>query len=145
MRISPAAFRADAGIDLCNLLPSEAAQQSWSHLPDVLVSPGNNCPAKSRTSCFYPLPPSDPSRIHFLCLWWKLSYSSFHITFPTLSSKLVSHQNLFFFFPLNYSHQQEKQRDSNGHWGRGASLGGVWGSWAQWCHRPLLPANEPPA
>lgn len=94
----------------------EAAQQSWSHLLHVLISSGNNYTPKSRTSWFYPLPPSDPSRIHFLCLCWKSSYSSFHITFPLFLPNWQATRTSFF---PKLQHQQEKQRDGSGYWAGG--------------------------
>lgn len=112
----------------------EAAQQSWSHLPDVLVSSGNNCTPKSRASCFYAFPLSNPSRIQFLYLCWKTSYSSFRITFPLfLPNWQASRTSIF---SLNYSHRKSRQPAMGT--GQGASFGGAWGSWTQQCHHPLL-------
>jgi len=40
--ISPAAFQADAHIDLCELPPSGRPQAPWSHRLEVLISHRNN-------------------------------------------------------------------------------------------------------
>lgn len=119
----------------------EAAQQSWSHLSDVLVSPGNNYTAKSRTYWFYPLLPSDPSRIHFLCLCWKSSYSSFHVTFPPFLPNWQAIRTSFFPSVIT---TVRKSRETAMSIGQGASFGGVWRSWAQQCHRPLLAVGSKP-
>lgn len=93
-------------------------------------------------SCFHILPPSSLYGIYFLCLCWQSHCSSFHITFPLLLPNWQVTRAPF--FNLNYSHQEEKQRDGDGCQvraegiGQGGSFSRVWGSWAQQCSHPLL-------
>lgn len=107
----------------------EAAQQFQSHLPDVLITSGNNYTPKSSTCHFYSLLPSDPSRIHFLCLCWKSS--SFLSTFPLFPPNWQATRTYFFTLVTT---TDKKSRETEVSIGQRATFHRVCVSWAWQCH-----------
>lgn len=143
MCISPAAFQAEACIDLCKLPHSERLHSHPGHIFWMSSSP-MEITTLLRAEC--PV------------------FTSFHLqastefTFCVCADNLVAAASIspshsYFltgkspgppFFNLNYSHQEEKQRDGDGcqvraeGTGQGGSFSRVWDSWAQQCSHPLL-------
>ena len=115
--IPPAAFQADACIDLCKLPPSERLHSSPGHifrmsssLLEITTLLRSGHPVF--TLFYFQTPPEFTFSVCAENLVTAASISPSHSSFQTGKPP----EPLFF---LNYSHQQEKQRDGNGYWARG--------------------------
>lgn len=125
MSTPPAAFQADVCIDLCKLLPSERLHSSSGHIFQMssslleittLLRAGH----ASFTLSYLQTPPEFTFCICSENLVTAASFSPSHSSLQT--GKLPEPH----FFPLNYSHQQEKQRDSSEYWAEGQFWWGLW-------------------